>query len=117
MRAPVRLSLRVFAALTVCFFFGSWLEAANAGPYTTWFNHRLRDRAAQANLVGRPQADVERVLGAASRERDVREAVPGAALPVTRHTYDYYPYPWAPESKFEVRCEQGVVAAFHEFEP
>ncbi len=103
-RFPLKLLL---VALGFALFLGSSFEAANQGPYTRWFNHRMLSRAVAARLIGRPEADVERLLGGASTRRS--DAPSALATSSALHAYDYYPYPWAPVSKFEVQCRNGVV--------
>ncbi len=102
-------------------FLGTAFEAANQGPYTRWFNHRLVERATAARLVGRAQADVERLLGRASSERDATSVLQSNVTPVTAgrsvtHVYKYFPYPWVTASAFSVQCEDGVVVAVRELE-
>ncbi len=102
-------------------FLGTAFEAANQGPYTRWFNHRLVERATAARLLGKPEADVERVLGRASSERDANSVLQSNVAAVTAgrgvsHVFRYFPYPWVTASAFSVQCEDGVVVAVRELE-
>ena len=110
-------------AFCACLFvvIGGCFEAGSEGPLTTAFNHRLRHRAEAAGLVGRPETDVQRVMGTASDDYDTSGYIidsSGQATPIggPSHTYDYYPYPWTPFSKFQVHCTAGVVTALEEFD-
>lgn len=94
----------LFAAVGASLWFGSCLEAATLGPYTTWFNQRMKSRAGP--LIGQPEANVERVLGAANYVRVDEES----------RTFNYHPYPWFPFSKFQVHCYQGVVTSLEMFD-
>ena len=56
----------VAALLACCLPVGACVECTTEGPYTTAFNHRMNAKAEAAGLVGRPEADVEVVLGRSS---------------------------------------------------
>ena len=101
---------------------GACLENASQGPYTTWFNHHLMDKATSAALVGRPESEVESVLGSASEihtyEHNTRTAADGGVEftdPMAR-TFNYYPLPFWPFSKFQVHCHNGVVTGLEMFD-
>lgn len=101
---------------------GACLENINLGPYTTWFNQRLMAKATSAGLVGRRESEVESVLGSASEihayEHGTRTAADGgveAIDPVAR-TFNYYPLPFMPFSKFQVHCHDGVVTGLEMFD-
>ncbi|MFT3842135.1 MAG: hypothetical protein QM723_34410 [Myxococcaceae bacterium] len=113
---PVALFLSAFAIVI-----GSCVESANLGPYTTWYNHRLRARAEQVGLVGKPEVEVEKLMGWANSDYDLGtyKLLPNGdteRTSITGHTYDYYPYPWIPFSKFQVHCHNGVVSSLEEFD-
>ena len=100
--------------------FASGWEAAERGPYTRWFNHRLKAQAEQAHLVGVPADRVAAVLGSPDNVMEFWEVIradgtpaPGAKF-VT--TYEYYPYPWLPFSKFQVHTIEGVVRGLEMFD-
>lgn len=76
------------------------------GPWITWYNESHRERAIAAGLVGRPEADVERVLGSAS-------SIEGRGL---GRTFNYHPIPGWPFSKFQVHCMNGVVTGLEMFD-
>jgi hypothetical protein len=79
------------------------LDAASHGPYSTWYNRRCQKIANEAGLVGRPERDVIRVLGAPTYTYGTR-------------TYNYAPCPWAPTAKFQVHCEGGFVTGVEQFD-
>ena len=100
--------------------FASGYEAAKLGPYTTWFNHHLRAKAEQSHLVGASVNRVVAVLGSPDNIMEFWERTgadgrpaPGAEF-VT--TYEYYPYPWLPFSKFQVHTTRGVVRSLEMFD-
>ena len=100
--------------------FASGFEAANHGPYTWSFNFRLKTKAEQGHLVGASVSRVVAVLGSADNVMEFWEVIgadgrpaPGAEL-VT--TYEYYPYPWLPLSKFQVHTTSGVVRSLEMFD-
>jgi hypothetical protein len=98
----------------------AWLEATAHGPATTAFNHRMRDRALGAHLVGGPEQRVAVVLGEPDYVRRFWEVIGANGFPppgseyVT--TYEYYPYPNVPISKFQVHCVRGVVRGIEMFD-
>jgi hypothetical protein len=95
-------------------------EAAAHGPTTTAFNHRMRDRALEARLVGSAEQRVAIVLGEPDYVRHFWEVIGANGVPppgseyVT--TYEYYPYPNVPVSKFQVHCVRGVVRSIEMFD-
>ena len=103
---------------------GACVDGSLEGPYTTWFNRRMMARATAAGLVGLPEANVEAVLGAASYEYTFAApymASPDGGSPVVvvgqpGRTFDYYPYPFLPFSKFQVHCHLGVVTGLEMFD-
>ena len=101
---------------------GPYVEAAALGPYTTWFNQRMKARAERAGLVGRPESEVEEVLGRASSSYRFPAArvvsSEGSVRVVGRPgwTFDYYPYPFLPVAKFQVHCHDGVVTGLEMFD-
>jgi hypothetical protein len=108
----------VLACLGLVFVSG-W-EAAEHGPYTRWFNHRLKVQSEQAHLVGRPADRVIATLGTPDNIMEFWEVIgadgrpaPGAEF-VT--TYEYYPYPWLPFSKFQVHTTGGIVRGLEMFD-
>ena len=82
------------------------VEAGSVGPYTAWYNHHKKDLATKAGLVGRPIADIETVLGPA----DAIQEFDGY------RTYEYYPYPLLPFSKFQVHTDNVVVFSLEMFD-
>jgi hypothetical protein len=100
--------------------FASAYEAVEHGPYTRWFNHRLKAEAEQARLVGGPAHRVAIVLGSPDNIMRFWEVIgadgrpaPGAEF-VT--TYEYYPYPWLPFSKFQIHTTRGGVRSLEMFD-
>ena len=100
---------------------GACIEVSSVGPYTTWFNQRKMARAKAAGLVGQPEANVEAVLGRPNNDYthaayilspDGGTRVVGDPL----RTFDYYPYPFVPFSKFQVHCHGGVVTGLEMFD-
>jgi hypothetical protein len=79
------------------------MDAAGHGPYSTWFNRRCQRLTDEAKLVGRPEADVVKVLG------------PPAYTYLDR-TYNYVPVRWFPTARFQVHCENGVVIGVEQFD-
>jgi len=79
------------------------MDAASHGPYSTWFNWRCQKLADEAGLVGRPEADVMKVLGPPS-------------YTYLNRTYNYAPVGWFPTAKFQVHCENGVVIGVEQFD-
>jgi hypothetical protein len=95
-------------------------EAAEHGPYTRSFNNRLKAKAEQSHLVGGPSRRVAVVLGSPDNTKASWDVVgpdgtpvPGAEFVVT---YEYYPYPWVPFSKFQVHTTRDVVRGFEVFD-
>ncbi|CAM4452294.1 hypothetical protein [Corallococcus exiguus] len=82
------------------------VESAALGPYTTWYNQSKLTTALKAGLKGRPASDVEAVLGSADEILNRSES----------QTFNYYPYPYLPFSKFQVFSVNGVVTGFEMFD-
>ncbi|WKZ57708.1 MAG: hypothetical protein QY326_03315 [Bdellovibrionota bacterium] len=104
----------------VVLFLATAYETAHLGPYTTWFNENLEKKSKQAALVGDSVARVVPVLGSPSNVRQFWEVIgadgkpaPGAHF-VT--TYEYFPYPWIPFSKFQVHTSEGIVRGIEKFD-
>ena len=97
----------------------SW-ESAELGPYTSWFNHRLKARAEQAHLVGDSENRVVEVLGAPDNIMEFWDRLDADGRPADHpefvRTYEYYPYPWLPFSKFQVHTTGGVVSNLEMFD-
>lgn len=115
MKLLMALMLVVGAPLLVC------ADVASLGPYTVSFNHRMKERAERAGLIGQPQERVEAVMGAASFVYDYPAPMivgPAGARVVGKagRTFDYYPYPFLPVSKFQVHCHEGVVTGLEMFD-
>lgn len=95
-------------------------EAVAHGPTTSAFNHRMRDTALAARLVGSAEQRVPAVLGEPDYVRSFWEVVGANGVPppgseyVT--TYEYYPYPNVPVSKFQVHCVRGIVRGIEMFD-
>lgn len=95
------------------------LEAAAHGPYTSWVNHRLAAKAEQARLVGRSVAEIPMVLGPPDNVRSSWEVIgPAGTESDARRvvSYEYYPYPWVPFSKFQVHTTDGRVRSVELFD-
>ena len=99
---------------------GAPIEAARLGPYTTWFNQHLQRKAIEAGLVGAPEKRVRAVLGAPDNVRQFWEVIEASGQPARGAqfitTYEYYPYPVLPISKFQVHCAGGVVRGLEMFD-
>lgn len=95
-------------------------ESARLGPYTSWFNNRMLAKAERAHLVGSSVDRVQDVLGPADNIMRFRDAsdVDGRSAGHARFvtTYEYYPYPWLPFSKFQVHTTEGVVRSLERFD-
>lgn len=92
---------------------GGVVEAGRRGPYTKWYNQHLRQLALDARLQGSHETRVADVLGLPSNIMefwDVRDSSgnPAQGAHLIR-TYEYYPYPYLPFSKFQVHCTEGIV--------
>ena len=90
------------------------LDALNHGPYATAFNRRCELLVVQARIVGRPEAEVAKVLGAPSevwRYWSPENSETGQPAPGARRvtTYNYAPSPYVPAGLFQVHCYDGVV--------
>ena len=122
----IRVLSRPLRLLLLCAFVGAiafglmiW-ECASLGPYTSWFNNRLLSRAESAHLVGASQDLVEKALGKPDNVMQFWEVLgpdkssaPGAKF-VT--TFEYFPYPFLPFSKFQVHCVDGLVRTLERFD-
>lgn len=97
----------------------SW-ESAELGPYTSWFNNRLLAKAEQAQLVGSPADRVVKVLGPPDNVMRFWEVLDADGRPAAHAkfvtTYEHYPYPWLPFSKFQVHTTEGVVRSLERFD-
>jgi hypothetical protein len=97
----------------------SW-ESAEVGPYTSWFNNRLLAKAEQAHLVGSSADRVVKVLGQPDNIMRFWEVLDADGRPAIHAqfvtTYEYYPYPWLPFSKFQVHTTGGVVRTLERFD-
>ena len=100
--------------------FASGYEAAEHGPYTSRFNRRLKAQAEQAHLVGGPVDRVAAVLGSPDNVMESWEVMRSDGRPARGAefvtTYEYYPYPWLPFSKFQVHTMAGVVRSLEMFD-
>lgn len=109
----------VVVGLLLLVFAASW-ESAHLGPYTSWYNNRLLAKAERAHLVGSSVDRVQEVLGPADNIMRFRDAsdVDGGPAGQARFvtTYEYYPYPWLPFSKFQVHTTEGVVRSLERFD-
>jgi hypothetical protein len=113
----------VFGGLTFscCAPVAAFLEAAALGPYTAWYNQR---KLAEATLlIGGPSARVEAVLGRASNAYTFPAAHivdhTGKVVRVVGRpgqTFEYYPYPFLPMSKFQVHCHGGIVSSLEMYD-
>lgn len=59
------------------------VDALGHGPYSTWYNRRCQRIADSSRLVGRPEADVVKILGP-------------PAYTYLDTTYNYVPVPGSP---------------------
>jgi hypothetical protein len=112
--------LPTYMLVCVGFVCASVFEAAQHGPYTRWFNDHLDAKARRADLIGRPVSRIRSVLGSPDNIMEFWEVIgadgrpaPGAEF-VT--TYEYYPYPWLPFSKFQVHTTRGIVRGLEKFD-
>lgn len=117
-RRALAIAVASLAAVTCV---GPVVEAGALGPYTVWFNQRMKARAEHAGLVGRPDSVVEKVLGRADNivtHRAPRRLSPdgGGWLGEGGRTFEYYPYPFLPFSKVQVHCPAGVVTGIELFD-
>jgi hypothetical protein len=80
----------------------------------------MRDRAVEARLVGSVEARVPIVLGEPDHVMRFWEVIgtDGVPPPGSEYvtTYEYYPYPNVPLSKFQVHCVRGVVRGIEMFD-
>lgn len=97
----------VLVAIGVC---GSCVEALTLGPYTVWFNTRMKQKVIDSVLIGRPESEIEPTLGRATERYEVVSSSPPGVI------YDYYPYPWWPFAKFQVFAEDGIVTGYELFD-
>ena len=116
---PVRLLLLFAVTGAIAFGLVIW-ECASLGPYTSWFNNRLLSEAESAQLVGASQELVEKVLGKADNVRQFWEVLGPDKLPAPGAkfvtTFEYFPYPFLPFSKFQVHCVDGSVRTLERFD-
>ena len=97
-----------------------FLDLEHLGPYTTWYNEKLENKAQKANLVGRPIDDVKLVLG--EPDHIVRfwsyVEIPGIEelRSASFATLEYYPSPFLPFSKFQVHTTGGIVHSLEKFD-
>ncbi|MGV3620584.1 MAG: hypothetical protein ACO1OB_07190 [Archangium sp.] len=82
------------------------IDVKNAGPWTRSFNYRLEATAKAAGLIGRPESDVEVVLGSASY----------VYVHAGGRTFNYWPLPGLPSKQFQVHCREGVVTGLELFD-
>jgi hypothetical protein len=91
------------------------------GPYVRWYNQRMNQIAMSHHLVGRPESDVEVVLGVAStiyRSWSITRMNTGLPTPDAEFitTFNYAPFPELPMKKFQVHCEGGKVRTLEMFD-
>ena len=91
------------------------------GPYVRWYNQRMYQIATSHGLVGRPDSDVETVLGPASviyRYWNTTRMDTGLPTPDAEFitTFNYAPFPELPMKKFQVHCEGGKVRTLEMFD-
>jgi hypothetical protein len=77
------------------------VDAIGHGPYSTWYNARCHRLATEAGLVGKPEKEVEKVLGKA-------DFVWVYDRPDRSRTYNYAPSVFS-GGKFQVHCKNGIV--------
>jgi hypothetical protein len=95
--------------LVIAFPFLVWFDNRSRGPYVTWFNGECQRLADNAKLIGRPERDIQSVLGAPSYVWDYDDPT-GA-----RKTYNNAPA-GIPFSKFQVHCRGGIVVSVEQFD-
>jgi hypothetical protein len=105
--------LPAYAIICVILAVAVVVEVTKRGPYTSWYNQRLNEKALRAGLVGAPESRVEEVLGRA--DGFMRSWVEADGRIQALETYQYYPYPRLPLSQFEVHCAAGVVRSLEMF--
>lgn len=102
-----------YLLLVVLLTIGAAVETARRGPYTRWYNQQLRQRALDARLPGSPETRVGDVLGSPDNIMEFWEVLDASGHPAKGahfvRTYEYYPYPFLPFSKFQVHCTEGIV--------
>jgi hypothetical protein len=76
-----------------------------SAPYGSWYLDSCLRRSEEASLVGRPEADVARVLGPPTYVRDHDDPS------VRERTYVYEPG-LGSSSLFEVNCRNGIVKGY-----
>jgi hypothetical protein len=97
---------------------GTFLEAGIPGPYTAWYIRHRQALIPRTGLIGRSDAEVERVLGRPTRIDDVpAPSIVHADGRVTllRRPYrrfTYAPYSWLPFNHLVVFSEDGIVTSF-----
>ena len=84
-------------------------DALGHGPYTVSYNRECQRLADQAQLVGRPEADVVKVLGHPTEIWDHESD----GKPV--RTYNYFPAPIS-AGIFQVHCSGGVVKSLEQLD-
>lgn len=104
---------------------GVWIytvyDVVTIGPYTRWYNQSRNDLALQTQLVGRPESDVEKILGPASdisrswTTTDIDTGLPVAGSRFVT-TFNFAPLFFFPVSKFQVHCEHGTVQSLEMFD-
>jgi hypothetical protein len=103
LRWKLRTMLLVLPAVGILAIVLPAMDSLGHGPYSTWYNRRCQQLADAAKLVGRPEADVIKVLGP-------------PLYTYLDTTYNYAPVSWLPTAKFQVHCEDGVVVAVEQFD-
>jgi hypothetical protein len=104
----------ILAVALVALFFGIVrpaffiVDAWGHGPYTRRYNRECYRLAEEAQLVGRPEADIIAILGPPTKFWDY-EGDGG-----TMRTYEYFPTPPFPRGIFQVQCSSGIVTRLEE---
>ena len=87
-------------------------DAEFGGPLTRAFQERYLRVSIEANLVGRPEADIVAVLGSPTSISEFQEFL----LSRPTRVYRYAPS-WSTAGSFQVVCHAGVVSGVREEEP
>jgi hypothetical protein len=84
------------------------------------YNEELEQRALSAGLVGSPVGQVPLILGPPTNVRTFWTTLDSNMQPTndSRYvtTYEYYPNPLLPLSKFQVHTENGVVQSLEKYD-
>jgi hypothetical protein len=120
-RRAHRIAAGVFTLSFGLLFVLPWLDLVAHGPYVIWYNNYYLNTATRASLIGKPEGEVRRVLGAPTftyegwNRWSTETGEPTADAEYGR-TYNYAPYAWLPFAKFQVHCRDGIVQSVEQFD-